>query len=389
MVPELWIVRLDEAGDLRVHAPLLQQCDVVGAVFDQALEQGHIEAEVLGQAVDRGARPQLLVIANEDDVLCPPVQGRHDVGLQDLGGLLDDEDLRPQRLQQRVVLGDGSGRHPDDLHLPKQLELPVPLQGLLALGVALKLAGDLWQLLPGFEVHLQHPLAIGLVLQFALQHPEPLAVVHPVEAPELGLHVLLVLLPVRHPGVLQLDAEVELPRLLRLCRVHVELPVVLLLLRLLLLGVVGDVLRLPVDLLLGVQVGGVVLVPGDAPGALRRRRRELLDVAGLEEGLQHLQPQVVLDLVRVLADSGDLLGIVAQVDQVALPEVLEALVAKNLPCRVYVQGVAVHSVHQAAELLPKLVPALDQATPGLDERPGRLHLHGQLLQVAALHDLAR
>merc|ERR1719201_1240135 len=108
---------LDELADLRSHAPLVGERHVRRAVADQALKQGHVELALLGEPVNGGAGPKLLVVPNEDDVARLRVQRAEDVRLEDLSRLLDDDYLRSQLLQKLLVLAHGRRRHSNDLVL--------------------------------------------------------------------------------------------------------------------------------------------------------------------------------------------------------------------------------------------------------------------------------
>mmetsp|Transcript_41297 Transcript_41297/g.117856 ORF Transcript_41297/g.117856 Transcript_41297/m.117856 type:complete len:302 (+) Transcript_41297:369-1274(+) len=166
VVPKLRIERLDEPRDLRMHAPLLQKRYMLASVFDEALKQRDVHVEVLGEAVNRCRRAQLLVVADEDHVLSARVEGSEDVGLEHLSGLLDDDHLRAQLLEEHLVLRDGRCGHAYKIHLAKHGKLPVPLEHCALHRISLELSADLRKALPGFVVGLEQPPPVHLLLLF-------------------------------------------------------------------------------------------------------------------------------------------------------------------------------------------------------------------------------
>ena len=76
----------DERRDARAHAALARERHVRQAVADEALKHGDAEAEVRLEAEDGRRGPQLLVVADEDEVLHAAREAREEVRLEDLGG---------------------------------------------------------------------------------------------------------------------------------------------------------------------------------------------------------------------------------------------------------------------------------------------------------------
>mmetsp|Transcript_8659 Transcript_8659/g.27129 ORF Transcript_8659/g.27129 Transcript_8659/m.27129 type:complete len:612 (+) Transcript_8659:989-2824(+) len=387
VVSELRVQGPDEPRDLRVHPPLLQQRDVLATVLDQALEERDVEVEVLGQPVDRRRGPQLLVVTDEDHVLRARVERRQDVGLQDLRGLFHDDHLRPQLLQQDLVLGDGRGGHPDEVHLTEDLQLPVALERGAVEGIPLELPGDLRQQLSRLVVGLQQPLPVGLLLQVQRQAPEVLLA--PVQAPELRPQPLIVLLHEWQPRVLELSAEVS--SLLHLLLLHIQLPVVLL--------VFGLLLFLVLRILAGGLLLGVLIQTRDRGGgreatsSLGDYRSQFGEVTGrLQPGTHHLIPHplvplLVFQLVGVLWKAlGP--GIIAEVVQVTAPEAQELRLRHERPHVAVYDVVPLDVRDNLVELFPELVAPLRKALPGVEELPGGWDLPDQLLEVPRLQRLA-
>ena len=69
-----------QPGHLGSHAVLHSQRGVVQLVADQPLEEGQVQVVVLAQLVHGGGGPQLLVVADQDQVLAGLVKRRHHVG---------------------------------------------------------------------------------------------------------------------------------------------------------------------------------------------------------------------------------------------------------------------------------------------------------------------
>ena len=68
------------------------------------------------------------MVADEHEVLCARGQRGDDVRLEHLGRLLDDDNLRLDRLQQSPHLGDRGRRHADDARAREDLALEVGAQ---------------------------------------------------------------------------------------------------------------------------------------------------------------------------------------------------------------------------------------------------------------------
>mmetsp|Transcript_20058 Transcript_20058/g.60027 ORF Transcript_20058/g.60027 Transcript_20058/m.60027 type:complete len:283 (+) Transcript_20058:985-1833(+) len=248
VVAQLRVVWFDEPRNLWVHAPLLQQRHMVGAIFDEALEQRDVQMEVFREPVYSGGGPQLLVVADENDVLRAGVQRCQDVGFKHLGGFFHDDHLRPELFEHLLVFGNCGGRHAYDLHLAEQLQLSIALQGRAVLGIALDLPRDLRELLAGLVVMLQHPLPVSFPALLTREKPQLVRFLGPHQAAVIIAHGLLVILPVWQPRVFELEHEVSRPGLFVCDLLDVQLAVMLLLLSFLLLCIVGDLLGLLVDL---------------------------------------------------------------------------------------------------------------------------------------------
>mmetsp|Transcript_43549 Transcript_43549/g.113293 ORF Transcript_43549/g.113293 Transcript_43549/m.113293 type:complete len:252 (+) Transcript_43549:1186-1941(+) len=245
------------------------------------------------------------MVPDQDDVLRARVERREDVGLEDLRRLLDDDHLGAQLLQQLLVLGHGGGRHADDLHLPQECQLPVALQRGAVLRVALEAVADLGQELPRLVVGLQQPVAVDFAPRAEGQLPQVLLVT-PVQILHLRVDPLAVLLPDGQPGVLQFEGEVGVPaRLLLLLLLHVELPVGLFELRLLLflVPVFYRLLALRIQVVIVLLVVQQLVRGGEATILLHVHGSVLGRVAvGVEEFLHDVVPQLLLDLSMVFRD---------------------------------------------------------------------------------------
>ena len=73
-----------EACDFRPHAVLHGKDGVRQIVVDESLKEREVQLVVTAQLVHSGGGPQLLVVADQDQVLALLMQGRHHVGFQHL-----------------------------------------------------------------------------------------------------------------------------------------------------------------------------------------------------------------------------------------------------------------------------------------------------------------
>lgn len=73
-----------EARHFRSHAVLHSQGGVWQTVVDESLKEREVQLVVTAQFVHSGGGPQLLVVADQDQVLALLVKGRHHVGFQHL-----------------------------------------------------------------------------------------------------------------------------------------------------------------------------------------------------------------------------------------------------------------------------------------------------------------
>ena len=73
-----------KACDFRPHAVLHSKDGVRQFVVDESLKEREVQLVVTAQFVHSGGGPQLLVVADQDQVLALLVQGRHHVGFQHL-----------------------------------------------------------------------------------------------------------------------------------------------------------------------------------------------------------------------------------------------------------------------------------------------------------------
>ena len=73
-----------KACDFRPHAVLHSKDGVRQFVVDESLKEREVQLVVTAQFVHSGGGPQLLVVADQDQVLALLVKGRHHVGFQHL-----------------------------------------------------------------------------------------------------------------------------------------------------------------------------------------------------------------------------------------------------------------------------------------------------------------
>ena len=73
-----------ETRHFRSHAVLHGESGVRQIVVDESLKEREVQLVVTAQFVHSGGGPQLLVVADQDQVLALLVQGRHHVGFQHL-----------------------------------------------------------------------------------------------------------------------------------------------------------------------------------------------------------------------------------------------------------------------------------------------------------------
>ena len=73
-----------EACHFRSHAVLHSQGGVWQTVVDESLKEREVQLVVTAQFVHSGVGSQLLVVADQDQVLALLVKGRHHVGFQHL-----------------------------------------------------------------------------------------------------------------------------------------------------------------------------------------------------------------------------------------------------------------------------------------------------------------
>ena len=84
MILQLRIHVTHETRHFRSHAVLHGEGGVRQIVVDESLKEREVQLVVTAQFVHSGGRPQLLVVADQDQVLALLVQGRHHVGFQHL-----------------------------------------------------------------------------------------------------------------------------------------------------------------------------------------------------------------------------------------------------------------------------------------------------------------
>ena len=122
MVEEVGVDRGDQPRDRRAHPPLRAQPHIGHAIVEGALEERHVETIVERELVARGARPELLVVADEEELLRRCINRREHVRLEHLSGLLHDKHLAPELPHERLVLGRAGGGEAHDGRLAQLLE---------------------------------------------------------------------------------------------------------------------------------------------------------------------------------------------------------------------------------------------------------------------------
>ena len=116
-----------EPRDLTRHAVLRAQRRVERALLDESLEERAVQVEAFA-GLDRervvvDLWPQLLVVADQHELLDRRRESRENVRLEDLAGLLDDDGARLEGPDQRRVLGRGRGRAAQDRPVLQDLGL--------------------------------------------------------------------------------------------------------------------------------------------------------------------------------------------------------------------------------------------------------------------------
>mmetsp|Transcript_105373 Transcript_105373/g.250873 ORF Transcript_105373/g.250873 Transcript_105373/m.250873 type:complete len:218 (+) Transcript_105373:1205-1858(+) len=147
------------------------------------------------------------MVSNENNMLCARVQRCQNVCFENFCSLLNYDYLRPQLLQQLLILGNSSCRHTNNLHLSKKCELAISFQSRLALRVSLQQMCQLGQNSTGFLMGLQEPLAIAFTPLLGMQSPQVLLT--PIQAPHLWRKRFVVILQVREPRIVELLEEIH------------------------------------------------------------------------------------------------------------------------------------------------------------------------------------
>lgn len=82
MVPQMWVYVSYEMRNLRAHAVLHGQCRVVQFILNKAFEKRQIQMVVNAKVVHGRRWPQLLMVADEDQMLASCVESCHYVSFQ-------------------------------------------------------------------------------------------------------------------------------------------------------------------------------------------------------------------------------------------------------------------------------------------------------------------
>mmetsp|Transcript_79719 Transcript_79719/g.258256 ORF Transcript_79719/g.258256 Transcript_79719/m.258256 type:complete len:244 (-) Transcript_79719:88-819(-) len=108
------VERADQVADVRLHAQLRREACTLTALHHQALEEGDVEVIVLAKFVHLQFWPQLLVVADENNLLeLRRRQHGHQLRLKQLAGLFDKHDPWTHSFQKVAVQGCEGRCHSD------------------------------------------------------------------------------------------------------------------------------------------------------------------------------------------------------------------------------------------------------------------------------------
>ena len=114
VVEQLRVDGRDEPRDRRAHAPLGAQPHVRHLVVEEALEERDGHAVVERQLMARGGGAQLLVIADQEQLLRGRIDRGEHVRLEHLGGLLHHKHTAAELAHEGLVLRRAGGGQTDD-----------------------------------------------------------------------------------------------------------------------------------------------------------------------------------------------------------------------------------------------------------------------------------